>query len=201
MRTLSLVLRRATLVLTTIFAVGGLLFALGYAFDDPGGWAAVLMALGVVVPTAALTLLAVFRRRLAGRVLAVAVALFAAWGVVNFVVDLVEAPDVPVLTLMLALPLAVVGLTYPLRAGGLLLAVAAVPFLSVLVRLLREPGAEGPGLGALLGGSSGAVVAPLVGLAALLLLAAAVDRREPGAGTRRTQPDPPRTVPPRGWSG
>lgn len=207
MRTLSLVLRRTTLVLTALFAAGGLLFALGYAFEDPGGLVAVLLALAVVVPLAPLTLLAVFRRRLAGVVLVVALVLYAVWGLVSVFVDLVEAPDLPVIALALAVPVAVVRLTYPLRAGGLMLGLAAVPFVSVVARLVRESGLaesglgeggpEGPGLRELLGGSTGVVVLPLVFLAALLLLAAALGRRAPDATTRRTQPEPPRTVQPR----
>lgn len=206
MRTLSLVLRRTTLVLTALFAAGGLLFALGYAFEDLGGLAAVLLALAVVLPLTALTALAVARRRLAGMVLVVAVVLYAVWGLISVFVDLVEAPDLPVLALILAVPIAVVGLTYPLRAGGLMLAVAAVPFFSVVVRLVRESGPaesglgergpEGPGLGELLGGSTGVVVVPLVVLAALLLLAAALGRRAPEAAPRPTLPEPPRTVQP-----
>lgn len=207
MRTLSLVLRRTALVLTALVAAGGLLFALGYAFEDPGGLVAVLLALAVALPLAALTLLAVSRRRLAGVVLVVAVVLYAVWGLVSVFVDLVQAPDLPVVALVLAVPVAVLGLTYPLRAGGLMLGLAAVPFLSVVARLAREAGLaesglgergpEGPGLRELLGGSTGVVVVPLVVLAALLLLAAALGRRGPDTTTRRTQPDPPRAVQPR----
>lgn len=196
MTSLSSVLRRTTLVLTSLFVAGGLLFALGYAFEDPGGVVAVLLAVGVVVPLVALTVLAVSRRGLALRVLAVAFVLYAAWGVVNAFVDVVEAPDVPVLALMLALPIAVVGLTYPLPAGGLMLAVAAVPFLSVVSRLARESGAGGPGLGDLLGGSTGVVVVPLVVLAVLLLAAGGLDRGPARPGPRQPQPEPPRATSP-----
>lgn len=197
MRTLSSVLRRTTLVLTALFAAGGLLFALGYAFEDPGGAVAVLLAVAVVVPLAALTLLAVLRRRIAGVVLTVAVVLYALWGVISVFVDLVEAPDIPVLALVLALPIAVIGLTYPLRAGCLLLGVAAVPVLSVAARLARESGPEGPGLRDLLGSSSGVVVVPLLVLAVLLLVSGALDRGGPKEGPRETQPDPPRSEQPR----
>src|SRR6476469_95447 len=91
--------------------IGGLLFALGYAFEDPGGGKAVLLAAAVA---AALTALTSLRRRLALRVLAHAVVLYAVWGVIALVVDLVEAPDLPMIGLILALPIAVVGLTYAL---------------------------------------------------------------------------------------
>jgi hypothetical protein len=176
MRTVSVILRRTALVLTAVFVCGGLLFALGYAFEDPGGGMAVLLAAAVVVPLAALTVLAALRRRLAPRVLAVAVGLYAVWGVIGLFVDLVDAPDLPIIALVLALPVAVVGLTYALRAGALLVVVAAVPFLSLASILVRESGHEGPGLGDLFGGSTGVVVIPLLALAALLLLAGALDR-------------------------
>ena len=176
MRTVSVVLRRTALVLTAVFVCGGLLFALGYAFEDPGGGTAVLLAAAVVLPLAALTVLAALRRRLALRVLAVAVGLYAVWGVIALFVDLVQAPDLPVVALILALPIAVVGLTYAVRSGGLLVVVAAVPFLLVVARLVRDSGVGGPGLGDLLGGSTGAVVVPLLVLAGLFLLAGALDR-------------------------
>src|SRR6478735_10151563 len=114
MRTVSTMLRRTALVLTAVFTCGGLLFALGYAFEDPGGGRAVLLATAVAVPLAALTVLASLRHRLALRVLALAVGLYAVWGVIALVVDLVEAPDLPMIGLILALPIAVVGLTYAL---------------------------------------------------------------------------------------
>ncbi|GAA2747656.1 hypothetical protein GCM10009868_38050 [Terrabacter aerolatus] len=189
MRTVSVVLRRTALVLTAVFACGGLLFALGYAFEDPGGGRAVLLAAVVVVPLAALTALAALRRRPALRVLAVAVGLYAVWGVVALFVDLVDAPDLPMIALVLALPLAVVGLTYALRAGVLLVVVAAVPLLSVVSILMRESDGEGPGLGDLLGGSTGVVVVPLLVLAGLFLLAGALDRGPvPDRGLPADQP-------------
>lgn len=189
MRTVSVVLRRTALVLTAVFACGGLLFALGYAFEDPGGGTAVLLAAAVVVPLAALTVLAALRRGLALRVLAVAVGLYAVWGVIALFVDLADGPDLPVIALVLALPIAVVGLTYALRAGALLVVVAAVPFLSVASILVRGSGRDGPGLGDLFGGSTGVVVIPLLVLAALFLLAGALDRGPtPDRGPRTEQP-------------
>jgi hypothetical protein len=189
MRTVSTILRRTALVLTAVFTCGGLLFALGYAFEDPGGGKAVLLAAAVGVALAALTVLASLRRRLALRVLALAVGLYAVWGVIALVVDLVEAPDLPMIGLILALPIAVVGLTYALLAGVLLVVVAAVPFLSVVAIVVRAPGLEGPGLGDVLGGSTGVVVVPLLVLAGLFLLAGALDRGpEPHPGLPADEP-------------
>lgn len=191
MRTVSVVLRRTALVLTAVFACGGLLFALGYAFEDPGGGTAVLLAAAIVVPLAALIVLAALRRGLALRVLAVAVGLYAVWGVIALFVDLADGPDLPVIALVLALPIAVVGLTYALRAGALLVVVAAVPFLSVASIFVRSSGHDGPGLGDLFGGSTGVVVIPLLVLAALFLLAGALDRGP--APDRKPRTDQPLT--------
>lgn len=189
MKTIPTILRRVTLVLTLLFALGGLLFALGYAFDDPGGWAAVLLTAAIVVPLAGLVLLAVRMPEWAFTVLTVAVGLFAAWALVSLFVDLFEAPDIPVIALILIAPIAILGQRDALRAGGLMLAVAAVPFVLTLVRMVRESGVEGPGLGDLLGGSTGAVIVPIAVLAVLLLTAGVLERHE--ANPRGLQ-QPPR---------
>lgn len=184
------VLGRVGLVLTALFALGGLAFALGYAFDDPGGWAAVLLVAAVVLPVAALTVLALRDAPLAAKVLTVAVVLFVVWGVVSRFVD-IEMPTIPVVAMMLALPIAVVGQRDATRAGELLLIVAAVPLLLVIARLVRESGPEGPGLGALLGGSTGAVVVPLAGLAVLFLVAGAMGRPARASGGQPSRPSAP----------
>jgi hypothetical protein len=184
---MSTVLRRTALVLTSLFVVGGLLFALGYTFEDPGGWAAVLIAAAIVLPLVGLTVLAARAAPTAVTVLTWAVVAFAAWAVVNRFVE-VDAPTIPVIALVLALPIAVVGQRNARRAGQLLLAVAAVPLLLLLVRLVTS-GGDGPG--ALLGGSTGVVVLPLVVLAALFLAAGAPGRAAPAPGRHRVPPPTP----------
>jgi hypothetical protein len=191
MQTLALILLRTALVLTWLFSVGGALFALGYAFEDPGGWTAVLLAAAVVVPMALLTVLAVRSPHRALTVLTVAVGAFAVWAVVDVFVE-IEMPAVPVIALLIAAPLAVVGQRYALHAGGLMFALAAIPFALVLVRLVRESGPEGPSLGALLGGSTGVVVVPLAVLAGLFALAGLLGRSAPaGEEPRPVEPAPP----------
>ncbi|MDV3220321.1 hypothetical protein, partial [Intrasporangium sp.] len=64
------------------------------------------------------------------------------------------------IALILALPIAVVGQRNARRAGQLLLAVAAVPLLLLLVRLVTS-GGDAPGPRDLIGGSTGVVVLPL----------------------------------------
>jgi hypothetical protein len=192
MKTFGVVLRTVALVLAWLFSVGGLMFALGYAWDDPGGWAALALTLAAVVPLSGLTVLAVREPALAFTVLAVGVGLVAAWAVLSLFVDLVDAPVVPVVTLVLVAPLAVVGQTFAQRAGALMLALAAVPFGLVLVRLVQESGAEGPGVRDLLGGSTGVVVLPLLVLALLLLVAGSQGRAGVAPDEQPTE-QPPRT--------
>ena len=140
---LATILRRFALALTSLFVVGGLLFALGHAFEDPGGWTAGIFAAAVVVPLVGLMVLAARSAPLALKVLTAAVVGFAVWGLVTLFVD-VDAPTVPVISLVLALPIAVLGQRYATRAGELLIAVVAVPLLLLVVRLFTERGAEGP---------------------------------------------------------
>ncbi|ADU47531.1 hypothetical protein Intca_1007 [Intrasporangium calvum DSM 43043] len=184
------ILRWAAVTLTALFVVGGLLFAIGSVWDDPGGWTALLVTLAIVVPLIVLTVLAAREAELGFLVLAGAVGLFAAWMVLTLFVEVGRVPDIPVIALLLALPSAVLGRRHAGRAGSLLLALAAVPFADVLARWFGERGPDGPGLGALLGGSTGAVVVPLAVLAVLFLVAGAVGHD----GTR--VPAGPRVKPP-----
>src|SRR5690606_29788585 len=169
--------------------IGGLLFALGSAFEDPGGWAAVLVAAAIVLPLVGLTVLAARAAPTAVTVLTWAVVAFAAWAVVNRFVQ-VDAPTVPVIALVLALPIAVVGQRNATRAGQLLLAVAAAPLLLLLVRLVTS-GGDGLGPRDLIGGSTGVVVLPLVVLAALFLAAGTPGRAAPTPGRHRVPPATP----------
>lgn len=174
MRTTSTVAAKAAFVLTALFALLGVVFALGYAFDDPGGLGAVLIAASVIVPLSVLTFVAVRMPDLAPRVLAVGVVAYAVWAVLEELARLVDAPVVPMVALVLAVPTAVVGLRRPERAAPLMLATAMVPVVALVVRLVAHPDPEGagPGLAHLLGGSTGVVVMPLLFVAGLLFLAA-----------------------------
>lgn len=177
MRKLAQVLRRAGLVLTLLFAVGGMLFASGYAVDDPGGWQAAAIIAAMVVPLAWLTRDAVRVPQRATVEVMVGIGLLVVLALAEVVVN-VEAPVLPVAALVLAVPAAVLGQRNARHGGELLLLVAAAPLLSVLAQVLDRSG-EGPPLGAALGGSTGAVVLPLVALGVLFLVAAAVDRQHP----------------------
>lgn len=181
------ILRRIALVLTALFAVGGSLFALGYAWEDLPVWPALLMTLAVVVPMAGLSRLAARKPEPALKLLAALVGLFGVYAIVGVFVDFFEAPDLPVMALVLALPIAVLGLRKPLHAGLLLIALAVFPLVQVVARMLGEPGPEGPGLGALLGGSTGVVIIPLTVLG-LLFLAGHGGDHEGAAGPASAAP-------------
>jgi hypothetical protein len=180
MRNLARVLRMVGLVLTSLFAGFGILFAAGYGFEDPGGWQGVALFACMVVPLAVLTWLARSHPAAGLRWVLVGAGLLVAWAVLEMVVDLVEAPVLPIAALVLSVPAAVLGLRDARRGAELLLLIAVAPVVSVLARVLGER--EGPPLGAALGGSTGVVVLPLLLFAAVFLVAAAVEPRHP-AGT------------------
>jgi hypothetical protein len=179
MSTVATVIRRAALVLTALFAVGGVLFALGYAFEDLPIGSALLITAATVVPLAGLTILAMLKPEVARVVLTVGVGLFAVYAVLDLFVEFGDVPDIPIIALVLALPIAVMGQRHDLWAGALLLALAAFPFLQVLVRMFSEDAVDRPGLGALLGGSTGVVVVPLAVLGTLFLVAGGLGRQTP----------------------
>ena len=179
MKTSVAVLRRLALVLAWVFSLGGLAFALGYAVEDPGGWSAAALFVGLVVPVVGLTIVAARAPRAAFVVLTTAVVLFATSAVVEELVDIVDAPVVPVVALVLVVPIAVLGQRRAMRAGVLLTAVVAVPLALVLVRMVEESDVHGAGLRDLLATSTGVVVIPLVVIAALLLTAGSL--AHPGA--------------------
>lgn len=188
MNTVATVLRRTALVLTALFAVGGLLFALGYAFEDLAIGAALVLTAAIVVPLAGLTILAVRRPDVAPAVLATGVGLFAVYAVLGMFVDVIDAPDIPVIALVLALPIAVMGQRHALRAGVLMLALAAFPFLQLLARMFGEAPLDRPPLDAILTGSSGIVVVPLAVLGILFLVAGGLGHGTPPAARGQVQP-------------
>lgn len=105
--------------------------------------------------------------------LVAAVAVLAAWCPLTLVLDPVNAPVAPVVATILSVPIAVLGQRRPLRAAALLLVAAVLPIVLVLVRAAQERS----GVGSVLGGSSGAVGAPLAFVAILFLVAGALRPR------------------------
>ena len=175
MRTLGAVLRRTACGLTVLFSFLGIVFAIGYIVEDPGGGTAVALIAAMVLPLAWLMVVAIRSPRRAVTLISIGVALLAGYALITLAVRLVEGPVVPLAALVLAAPTAVVGLRQPRQAGRLLLLVAVLPLLSIVTNVLIR-GADGPhGPGAALGGSTGVVVVPLLMLAVMFLLAARVD--------------------------
>lgn len=183
MRKLAHVLRIAGVVLTSLFAGLGILFAAGYAFEDPGGWQGVALFALAVVPLGVLTWAARKHPVVALRWVLAGVVLLFALPLVQRLVDL-DMPLLPQAALVLSVPAAVLGLRNARRGGELLLLIAASPAISMILRLVasRGPEGEGPSLGDALGWSTGVVVLPLLFFAALFLLAAALDPQRPEAG-------------------
>ena len=126
MSTVPNAIRRTALVLTALFAVGGILFGLGYAFEDLPIWQALLITAAIFVPLAGLTILTMRRPDIAPVVLTVAVGLFAAYAVLNMFVDVIDGPDISLIALVLALPIAVMGQRRDLWAGALMLVAGAL---------------------------------------------------------------------------
>ena len=164
------------LAIAVVAALGlfGALFVAGETLADPGGWQGVGLVAAWAVPLVALVALVLRRPAVAAR--------FLPWAlVVASVILLVDAAGAysrdtgPVGTIamfVVAVPCGLLGLHQALRAGTLLLTAAAVQLVGTLV----ERGRAGSPLRAALGGSTGALVVPLVVCAALLLLTAVLER-------------------------
>lgn len=175
------VLRWAAFILMSLFGLLGGLFASGYAFEDPGGWVAVLLLLAWLVPMVGLATLALYRPDAAAPVLigfAIVVGLF---GLLDQTVGIVPRDDWgPVATIALlpvAVGVAALGLHRAGLAGTLLLALGAVQFVGVVLASATERAAGGgPGIGAMLGGSSGVVVIPILVVGLLFLLSSGLSR-------------------------
>ena len=179
MRTVAAFLRRTAGVLTVLFSSLGIAFAIGYIVEDPGGGVAVALIAAMVLPLSWLTVVAIRSPRRAVTLISIGVTLLAGYALISLAVHLVKGPVVPLAALVLAVPIAVMGLRQPRQAGRLLLLVAAVPLLSIVTDVLVR-GANGPhGPGAALGGSTGVVVLPLLALAVMFLLAARLDPQFP----------------------
>lgn len=193
MSTSGVVLRRVAAFGTMVFVVLGFMFAGGYAIDDPGGWAAVgIMAL-LVVPAALITVVAARGPEQAIALVYIGLGLLLAFSIVDAMTRLVDAPVIPMTAMVLAFPVAFLGLHRPRTAGRLLLATGAVPILGeVLVGIFR--GGEGRFF-LHLGGSSGAAAIPLIIFALLFLVAAAMTPAQPREQDRPTPTGTPGRTP------
>ena len=162
--------------LMVLFGLLGGLFVAGYAFEDPGGWNAVLMTAGWVLPMLALVVYALVRKEAAAPVF-IAVTVFVGLStVLDSLLTMVPrdswGPVLAIGVFSLGVALAFLGL-YRTSLAGLLMVVLAVVQVAAMVlgQLVRGSLAEGPPLSAMLGGSSGVVVLPLLVIGVLFLFA------------------------------
>jgi hypothetical protein len=163
---LAKILRRTAFTFMMVFGLVGTLFVAGYAFEDPGGLTAVWMTAAWVLPMAALAGLALLRPETGGPVLTFATVLVLGFTVIDSVVGVVPRDDVgPVAAITvfaLAVALAALGLHRAKLAGVLMVTTALAQLAATALGVLVHENGEGPGLGALLGTSSGVVVVPVL---------------------------------------
>lgn len=163
---LAKILRRTAFTFMTVFGLLGTLFVAGYAFEDPGGVTAVWMTAAWVLPMVALAGLALLRPETGGPVLTFATVLVLGFTVIDSVVGIVPRDDVgPVAAITvfaLAVALAALGLHRAKLAGVLMVATALGQLGATALGVLVHETGDGPGLGALLGTSSGVVVVPVL---------------------------------------
>lgn len=159
------------------------LFAAGYAFEDPGGWAAVGLVALYVVPAVLLAVVAWrWPQRAMVTVVPVVAVIALAWVALPLFAEAVRGwfddvgPVFALATGVAAVALAVLGLHRPGLAGTLLIAVAAFVFLQLVIE--ANALVEGPGPLGLLGTSGGVVLLPMVVSGVLLLVAYELERHE-----------------------
>ena len=176
-------------------AVGGLLligglfivFAVGYALEEPGGWAGAAMSAAWVVPTALLSGLA-WRRPAVGAWFAIP--LVAVIGVSALVLpftadgvrEAVErsGPVLPLATVAATMICAALGVHRAGQAGWLLVGLAAANVVGSSLEQLARGGGEPLPLG-LLAGSGGVTVVPVLVAGCLLIVADLLERHPPAS--------------------
>lgn len=172
------VVRYTAFSLMMLFCTLGGLFAAGYAFDDPGGLAAVGLTLGWLVPVAGLSALALLRPDWGGPVLIGVTALAIAFSWADTVFQLIPTdswgPVGSMSLLGLGVALGFLGLHRSKLAGWLLVIASAAQMLGIVIGSLRMGDGDGPGPGAMLGGSSGVVVLPLLVIGVLFVIAGSI---------------------------
>ncbi len=178
-------LRAIAMSLAFLFAVFAGLFIAAETFEDPGGWTAVALVAGWLLPMALLVAVAWWWPQVAGVVLGVlvaAVVAVGAWYALDpdawrrFEND--NGPVRAVAVFALSLPLAVLAWRRPVLGGGLLVLLAVVPGAAALI----SAGGRGAG------GSTVAATAPAA-LIGLLFLAAGILQRHHAPASPPTRGD------------
>src|SRR5450830_515320 len=177
------VMVRAAFVLMMIYGAFAIVWVVGELLTDPGGPAGISISLSVVVAVVVLSLVAVRLPRLAPTLMGVAVALLLVFAVVEAMASVASrgsGPVVAIAALVIAVPLAFVGLRSARLGGWLLVAAGMAPVVEIVARVLRGGGGGG---GLHLGGSSGVVAVPLILVGLLFLLGAISGPRGSREGT------------------
>lgn len=137
---MSTLLRRGAFTLMVVFALLAIPFTIGEIADHPGGWPAAGLIALLLLPLAALTVQAARRPAAAGRGLGIAVGLLAVYAIVDgfLPADKRVPPVVAIGSIMLAVPLAVLGLRRAGEAGALMLIDGLLPLVSLVLVALRD---------------------------------------------------------------
>lgn len=160
--------------LTMALAAAGILFIAGETLADPGGWTAAGMIAAWLLPMIGLVALVLWRPTVAGWVLAGLVVVVAALNLADWVLGPAfrQVGPIPAISLFgVGIPLGVLGLRRARLAGVLLLAASLLQYLTLAIALFAREGTEGPGPGALLGGSSGVLIVPFLVVGVLYFVA------------------------------
>ena len=172
-------LRYVAFAVMTLFGLFGGLFVVGYAVDDPGGWVAVGMTALWVLPLLALSVLAVRRPTTAGPVFVAATTLVIAFTLADSTFGIVPRDDwgpvAAIVVFTIGVALGFLGLRRPALAGLLLMVAGLAQLVATAIGVAVHAADDGPGPGAVLTGSSGVVVLPLLLTGLLFLLAGLLD--------------------------
>ena len=177
------VLKYLAFTLILLFGVFGLLFAAGYAVEDPGGWAAAGMIAAQLIPIIILAVLALWKPAWAAPVFVVITVLVILFNILDSAFGLLDrnvlGPIGSISVLALALSLGFLGLRRTTLAGILLVVLAAAQFVATIAGfLVRMAGMDDvPPIGAILGGSSGVVVVPILIVGILFWVAGALAKK------------------------
>lgn len=132
-------LRRGAFLLMMVFAMLAVPFSLLQIMEDPGGLLGVVITVLVLAPLVVLSYLAAVRPRTTCRWLAIAVGVLAV-----YVVAEAMSPSDPIAsvlaigTVVLAVPLAVLGLRETRDAGALLVLDGSLPIVSLVLLTTRQ---------------------------------------------------------------
>lgn len=186
-------LRYTAFTLMAIVGAFGALFIAGELFNDPGGAVAVALIALWLVPLLALAAAAWWRPDRAAPWFVGATVLVATFALLDAALELVPrdqwGPVTTIAVFALGVPLAFLALRRPLL-GGLLLVVAALAQLAAGLVTFAGHG-DGPGAGAMLGGSVGVAAMPMLVAGVLFLVAARLARESPSPGHAPRAPSAP----------